>query len=171
MHVRKLTDADVEEFQQLRLRALRDDPEAFSASYEESRTVPLARVAQRLREESTAGDNCLLGAFDASLVGMVGFLRRQGIKERHKGFIWGMYVLPDVRGRGIGKALLSQAIAHAESLTGLVQIHLSVVSIQEAARHLYRALGFEVYGLEPRTLKVGEQYLDEELMVLRLPTR
>ena len=169
MHVRKLTEADAAEFQQLRLRALHDDPEAFSASYEESRTVPLARVTQRLREESTAGDNCILGAFEASLVGMVGFLRRQGLKERHKGFIWGMYVLLDMRGQGIGKALLSQAIAHAESLPGLVQMQLSVVSTQEAARHLYRALGFEAYGVEPRALKVREQYLDEELMVLRLP--
>jgi ribosomal protein S18 acetylase RimI-like enzyme len=171
MHVRKLTEADAAEFQQLRLRALRDDPEAFSASYEESHTVPLARVAQRLREESTTGDNCILGAFETSLVGMVGFMREPGLKEQHKGFIWGMYVQPDRRGQGIGKALLAQVIAHAEHVTGLVQVHLSVVTTQEAARHLYRSLGFEVYGLEPRALKVRGQYLDEEYMVLRLPGR
>jgi len=171
MHVRKLTEADAEDFRHIRLRALRDNPEAFGSSYEESLTIPLARVVQRLREESTAGDNCILGAFEASLVGIVGFQRHPGIKEQHKAMIWGMYVIPDMRGQGIGKALMSQAIAHAESLTGLVQIYLSVVSTQEAARHLYRALGFEVYGLEPRALKVGERYLDEELMVLRLPTR
>jgi len=171
MHVRKLTEADSADFWHLRLRALRDDPEAFSASYEESHPIPLASVVQRLREESTAGDNCILGAFETSLVGMVGFLRQQRLKEQHKGTIWGMYVIPERRGCGIGKALLSQAIAHATNLAGLGQIHLAVVSTQEAARRLYRALGFEVYGVEPRALKVGQQYLDEELMVLRLPPR
>ena len=171
MHVRKLTEADAEDFWNLRLRALRDNPEAFSASYEESRTLPLASVVQRLRDESTAGDNFILGAFEASLVGMVGFHRNQRLKERHKSIIWGMYVIPEMRGQGIGKALLSQAIAYAASLVGLVQIHLAVVSTQEAAKHLYRSLGFEVYGLEPQALEVGKQYFDEELMVLRLPTR
>jgi ribosomal protein S18 acetylase RimI-like enzyme len=168
MHVRKLTEADATEFWQLRLRALRDNPEAFSSSYEESHTIPLVRVMQRLREESIAGDNCILGAFEATLVGMVGFRRHQSIKEQHKSTLWGMYVIPEMRGRGIGKALLSHAIAHATSLAGLVQMHLAVVSTQAAARHLYRSLGFEVYGLEPRALKVGNQYCDEELMVLRL---
>jgi ribosomal protein S18 acetylase RimI-like enzyme len=102
---------------------------------------------------------------------MVGFYRNSGMKEQHKGQIWGMYVIPDMRGRGLGKALLSQAITHAASLAGVVQIHLAVVTAQEAARRLYRSLGFEVYGLEPRALKVGQQYFDEELMVLRLPPR
>ena len=51
-----------------------------------------------------------------------------------------------------------------------VSIVLAAVSCvaQDAARHLYRLLGFEVYGLEPRALKMGDQFLDEELMVLRL---
>jgi ribosomal protein S18 acetylase RimI-like enzyme len=33
---------------------------------------------------------------------------------------------------------------------------------------LYRRLGFEVYGVEPRALKAGNTYLDEALMVLFL---
>jgi hypothetical protein len=39
---------------------------------------------------------------------------------------------------------------------------------EEAARRLYRALGFEVYGYEKHALKVGATYVDEEHMVLWL---
>jgi len=168
MNIRKLTEADTEAFWNLRLQGLRDSPEAFGSSYEESVTTPLASVVQRFQNESTAGDNFILGAFEGSLVGVVGFYRNQRIKDQHKGTIWGMYVIPEMRGRGIGKALMSQAIAYAASVPGIIQIHLAVVTTQDAPRHLYRSLGFEVYGLEPRALKVGDQYLDEELMILRL---
>jgi hypothetical protein len=39
---------------------------------------------------------------------------------------------------------------------------------QEAARRLYNALGFEVYGYEKHALKVGTTYVDEEHRVLWL---
>jgi ribosomal protein S18 acetylase RimI-like enzyme len=48
------------------------------------------------------------------------------------------------------------------------QVSLTVVSGQEAARGLYRSLGFEPYGLESRGLKIGDRYLDNEHMVLKL---
>jgi ribosomal protein S18 acetylase RimI-like enzyme len=50
----------------------------------------------------------------------------------------------------------------------LEQITLAVVTTNEAARSLYRSLGFATYGVEPRALKVGERYLDEDLMTLSL---
>jgi ribosomal protein S18 acetylase RimI-like enzyme len=65
-------------------------------------------------------------------------------------------------------AVVSEAIAQARTIPGLEQLLLAVVTINDAARRLYRSLGFEVYGLEPRALKQGEQYWDEELMILRL---
>src|SRR5438874_13624156 len=101
MYVRKLTETDAEDFWNIRLRALRDNPQAFGSSYEESVTTPLTNVVRRLRNESTAGDNFILGAFEVDLVGTVGFRREQGIKERHKGMIWGMFVVPEMRGKGI----------------------------------------------------------------------
>jgi len=64
--------------------------------------------------------------------------------------------------------LMQTAIERARAQPGLLQIHLAVVSENERAIALYRALGFESYGREPRALHVNGRYLDEELMVLRL---
>jgi len=167
--IRRLTERDAEAFRALRLRALREDPEAFGASYEETAAQPLSAMAARLRPDATS-HNVVLGAFDdhdsAVLIGMVGFRREQPAKSRHKGAIWGMYVPNEARGRGIGRALLERAIAEARTQAGLEQITLAVVSTNAAARQLYLSLGFVVYGVESRALKVDGRYLDEDLMVL-----
>jgi ribosomal protein S18 acetylase RimI-like enzyme len=163
--VRALTEADAEVWWTLRLRALREEPEAFGSSYQEARETPLERVRERFRQP----ESFVLGAFEgAELVGTVGCFRRQGVKERHKATIWGMYVAPEHRGRGLGRGLIVQAIEEARVWPALGQIHLTVTTVNEPARRLYRSLGFEVYGVEPCALKLGERCLDEELMLRRL---
>jgi ribosomal protein S18 acetylase RimI-like enzyme len=80
-----------------------------------------------------------------------------------------MYVEPQYREQGLGKALLLALIERAtKECDGLEQIHLTVVSNNNSAKSLYVSLGFEVYGIEPRALKTDEQYFDEDLMILRL---
>ena len=79
-----------------------------------------------------------------------------------------MYVLPESRGLGAGKALMQELLVRARQIEGLEQLHLAVVTINQAAYQLYRSLGFEVYGTEPKALKSGEKYWDEYLMALYL---
>lgn len=165
MIVRQLTVEDGEIVWQLRLRALQNNPEAFGGTYEETIERGFENYIQRLRG---ANDSFWLGAFEDTLIGMVGFFREEGLKDRHKGFIIGMYVTPEARGKGAGKALLIKAIARARKLVGLDQLHLAVVVTNKPAITLYRSLGFEVYGIEPRALKKDGQYWDEELMILKL---
>lgn len=166
--IRLLTENDAEAYAGLRLRGLRDHPEAFGSSYEEERHRPIDDLKKRLKERSTA-ENFTLGAWRGEvLVGMVGFYREAHLKMRHKGNIWGMYVAPEGRGQGIGRQLLEAALARAKNLDGLEQVNLTVVSTNMAARQLYLSLNFKVFGLESRALKIGEQYFDEEYMVLRL---
>ncbi len=166
MEIRTLTEADVEVFWQVRLRGLRENPEAFGSSYEESVKEPMEQVAGRLRPTP---DKFTLGAFEGeALLGMVGFGRSQYDKERHKGQIWGMYSLPEARGQGLGKKLMQEAIVRASAMPGLEQINLIVAANNPAARGLYLSLGFQPYGLEKRALKMGDQYIDEEFMTLWL---
>lgn len=163
--IRVLSEIDVETFWRLRLRALQEEPESFCATYEESVETSLEEVAQKLK---SSDESFILGARLPELVGMLGFYRRPGLKRRHTGVIWGMYVAPEKRGRGLGKALLSEAIKHASLMSGLKQLALTVMTTRETARCLYLSMGFQSYGTEPQALKLGNRYLDEELMLLKL---
>ncbi len=168
MNIRLITEHDVEAYVTLRLQGLREHPEAFASSYEEEKDRPLDDLRQRLKERSTP-ENFTLGAWqENTLIGMVGFYREIHLKMRHKGNIWGMYVAPEGRGQGIGRRLMEAALERVENVEGLEQVNLTVVSTNAAARQLYLSLGFTVFGLEPRALKIGEQYFDEEYMVLKL---
>ena len=163
--IRALGEADVAAYWELRLRGLREHPEAFGSSYEESRQQPLEEVAARFRR----AEAFILGAtVDGRLVGTVACAREQLQKMRHRATITGMYVAPEARGRGVGRALLEEAIARARGWPGLEQIHLTVVTENAAAGRLYRRHGFVGYGVEPRALKIGDRYVDEELMALDL---
>ena len=165
MLVRKLTGDDLDVLWMMRLQALSDNPEAFGSTYEET----VARGKEVFRQRLGSGDDVFyLGAFDDSLIGIVGFYREEGIKNRHKGYVVSMYVLRERRGQGVGKALVQELIARARQIDGLEQLLLAVVTTNRTASLLYRSLGFEIYGTQPGALKVGESYWDEDLMILRL---
>ncbi len=113
-------------------------------------------------------DSFTLGAFEANeLIGIATFIRETGLKERHKGRIYGVYVTASQRGKGVASALMAELLKRAKEDPSLEQVLLGMAAGQEAARQLYRKFGFEVYGTEPRAIKIGSHYIDEEHMILR----
>jgi ribosomal protein S18 acetylase RimI-like enzyme len=167
VEIRLLADDDAEVFWQLRLEALRDDPASFADSAEEHLKTTIETARERLRKNDPAS-NFVVGLFeDGKLAGTAGFFRYTHNKERHKGHIWGVYVRPESRGKGVGSALMKEIFRRARELDGLEQITL-VASANLPAQRLYKALGFESYGLEPHSLKLGDEYVDDVLMVLWL---
>ena len=160
-HVRRLGPEDAAAFQRLRLEALARDPCAFAASHDEEAEQDLADVAARLERQPVFG-----GFASGALLGVAGFAVPPQAKKRHKGLLWGVYVREAARGRGLGRALVLAVIGHAR--THVVQLHAAVVTTNDAARRLYRSLGFTTYGLKPRGLACAGRYVDQELMVLPL---
>jgi len=167
MEIRILTADDAGEFRRLRLEALERDAEAFGSSAEEHRALSMDEIKARLAPDPA--EHFVMGAFaDGQLGGTAGFFRERPVKQRHKGRIWGVYVTPGMRGAGAGRRLLQAVLERAAAIEGLEQIALSVSTTQDAAMTLYRSLGFESFGCERRSLKIGDRYFDEEYMVLRL---
>lgn len=169
VEVRPLTEADARAFWNLRLRALKEHPDVFGASFEEEQGTPVEDIINLFRNQYSSLENFILGSFiNTELVGIVGFWREQSLKKRHKGWIWGLYVLPKARQQRVGKALMLEAIARAKALPELEQIHITATTHNTKAKHLYESLGFEIYGIERRSLKLSNQYLDDALMVMYL---
>jgi RimJ/RimL family protein N-acetyltransferase len=80
--------------------------------------------------------------------------------------ILGILIDAPHRRRGIGEALMRHAIDRCRGKFEL--IYLTVFSINDRAQRLYRKLGFVPVGHQPRVVRRGDRYYDEEEMILDL---
>jgi ribosomal protein S18 acetylase RimI-like enzyme len=162
--IRPLAVKDLTAFRAVRLDALRLHPRAFGTSYEEEIVYTL--------DDYAAGwptpPGVVLGGFVGDrLVGITGLRVEPRIKQRHKGFIYSVYVDPAFRDFGLAAGLVDAAIAIAREAK-LRLVWLDVAVGNDGARRIYDRLGFRTFGIEPRGLLVDGAFVDEEMMVLDL---
>jgi GNAT superfamily N-acetyltransferase len=165
VEIRLFTEQDAQTLWDLRMLALESEPWSFVDSVEELRAISVQDFATRLR--SGDAENFIVGAFERqTAVGMVGCYQEVPLKRRHKAWIWGVFVAPPARGKGIARSLMQAAIDRATSIPDVDMLLLTVGVGQPAPRKLYESLGFRSFGIEPRGLKIGHDSRDEENMVL-----
>jgi RimJ/RimL family protein N-acetyltransferase len=83
---------------------------------------------------------------------------------RHAGRL-GMGLLPDYRGRGLGRQLVIDAV-RAVRAAGMERIELEVFASNTRAIGLYEALGFVHEGIKRRARKLDGAYDDNVMMAL-----
>jgi RimJ/RimL family protein N-acetyltransferase len=145
--------------------------EAFRAVAAERRFVRTEVVARssgfyrrRFRSSYDERGAQLLAFVGGRLVGSVSVRRDDHPVTRHVATL-DTFVAADHRGRGIGTALMEEAMTWARK-HGLERVELSVYPHNEAALALYRRFGFEQEGRLVRHSKKSYGYEDEILMAV-----
>lgn len=177
----RLTPTDAGRYARLRLRMLTESPWAFAASPEDDATLDRAHLTSLLAEDQNAIFACEAvpsmagsrpdveqGSDEQDLVAAAGILRMKRVKFAHRARIWGVYVEPNYRGRGLGRAVVSAALELARSWPGVEYVDLGVSAHAPPAQRLYESLGFIAWGREPDATAHGCLRYDEVYMTLKL---
>lgn len=161
---RRLVADDAAAFRDLRIAGIVEHPEYFGTPAAEEEAGGLALFAQRIagKQEGEA----VFGAFRGDrLVGVAGFFRvSTSGTMRHRGDLWGVYIVPEERGGETAERLIRTVIDHARSHVDVLTGHVTTTNVR--ARQFYVRLGFGFSGIEYKNLKVGGRYYDQEILVM-----
>lgn len=130
----------------------------------------LSRSLESFEEQlSYPAPNAAFGAFcDGVLVGSAAVAwQSRFASSRHKVVLWGTFVSPRFRRRGVGRLLVTRAIEHART-HAVRRVNLTMYLPNDAAEQLYRSLGFVRYGVEPEAVCLDGIYYDGAQMSLLL---
>jgi ribosomal protein S18 acetylase RimI-like enzyme len=156
-------------YKHLRLESLKNDPQAFIGIHEEKLKVPDDIWREQFSREHTR----ILFLFEGvQAIGIAGYDINHISKNAHVASIFGVYIMPDYRGKDLGKMLVSAVIDDiVKHHPQIIKIKLAVSSSQTAAFHIYESLGFKNTGTLKMEIKHGEEFFDEILLEKFIATR
>ena len=157
IEIRRLPPERWEDYKKIRLQALKTDSQAFGSSYEEE--VLLSEVDWIRRIE-----NAIFALEKNEIVGTIVIFYERGLKTRHIASIYGFYVAPEYRGKGIAKKLLAAALEEIRKRGGILKAKLAVNSEQKVAIKVYEDAGFVLAGRMKKELLVDGRFYDELAM-------
>jgi ribosomal protein S18 acetylase RimI-like enzyme len=164
--IRSLTADDASNFKALRVLAATVSPTAILPTRAEEEHRSIEEISARIECTPT---QAVFGAFDGdTLVGITGVRREALVQASHKATIWGVFVDPSQRGKGLARALLNAATSHASQAWNCAQLILCVNAENTPAKQLYQSMGFTTYGVEPGAMQVDGRFYDEALMIKKL---
>jgi ribosomal protein S18 acetylase RimI-like enzyme len=145
VRVRRLRADEWAAFRELRLAALRADPLAFGSTASREAAYPDARWQDWAVRGGSGSREATFVAEEplGRLVGMAG-----AFPDNARHHLWGMWVHPSCRGRGIGRALLVTLLGWIDVGFPGTEVLLDVNPDQASAVTIYLATGFIFEGGE-----------------------
>lgn len=139
----------------------------YLLSYPDEQSADDEQEARSLEEIERSGNEVeLVAVIDGHIVGSAGAsVVRSRRKVAHRAR-FGISILKEYWGMGIGRALLEASIGCAQQ-AGYTQLQLEVVADNERAVSFYRRAGFEEYGRNPRGYRSASAGY-QELVYMRL---
>ena len=139
MRVRQLAPEDLPTLKAIRLRALQDAPDAYGSTYEGT----VARTDAEWRAWFDSVTPFIAEGADKASLGLAATYR--DADEPSVARLISMWVAPEVRGTGVGDALVQQVVTFAWT-QGAAVVRLDVVERNLPAIKLYERNGFSLTG-------------------------
>lgn len=166
--IRPILPGDAELLLNLRLEALQDSPEAYGEDYDYVAGQPYSTWTDLVAHSLGDGDRAIFVAeIQGALIGMAGVNRSPMKNTRHAASVWGVYVQPAWRGKGLATELVRACIDWGKG-KGLATLRLGVITANPAAIHCYEKCGFRRCGVDPNAFFVNDRYYDLMRMTLLL---
>ncbi len=159
--VRRIDPADWRLYREIRLSALKDSPDAFGTTYAQASQYPDEAWVERLENASPETDFPMFADIDGKPVGLAwAMIEPPTVSVAH---LYQMWVHPEARGKGLGRDLVSSAIAWARARSAS-KVVLEVTCGNDPARRLYEAVGFVPVG-KPQPIRPGSALLEQTMEI------
>lgn len=149
--IRRVRAEEWRELRNIRLRALRDAPDAFETRHDDAANRPEEWWIDWAARSAAGDGQAMFLAWESNHpVGIVGTY-----VEDQRCWLISMWTDPSMRRRGVGAALVEEAARFARAV-GVAELFLHVRFGNDAARHLYERCGFvdTGAGVEEQELKL-----------------
>jgi ribosomal protein S18 acetylase RimI-like enzyme len=133
----------------------------FNAEYDDP-APPQAEMAERIRVLLGHGDTVILLAGEPPCAISVTRFRPGLWSPKLESYLAELYVVPDRRGQGIGRALMEATMAVARA-AGADRMELGTGEDDVAARALYESLGFTCTEHGPEGVETLSLFYEREL--------
>ncbi len=160
--IKKLNKNDWQEWKEIRLEALKKSPDSFLSSFEEENKNPDNIWIEQLESSIKFGY-----FINDKIVGCCGLLIEKAAKISHTATLIRMYVKDEVRGGGVGLALVNFIKDYAKK-NHIKHLYLGCNAENLGAVKLYKKCGFKIYGTRPDYTKVGNKFYDDLIMMCEL---
>ena len=155
--VSQLQNERWEEYKQLRLHALQNDPIAFGSTFNDEKDCLQDAWITKMASMNFA-------ILDDTPIDMISLVREKKTKFRHISNIYSVYVMPEFRRHGIGNMLMQAVMDQALTNPEIVKVKLTVNNSQFAAIRLYERFGFQMVGIMKKEACEGDTFSDELIM-------
>ena len=152
----RLHPTDAADYRALMLDAYARRPDAFTSTVAERASLPLAWWRSRLAEGERPAEMVLGVRREGRLDAVAGLAFEKRERLRHKALLFGMWVAPEARRRGVGRTLVEAVLAQAGARAGIALVQLTVTQGNLEAQALYERCGFRPFGIEPMAVAAGE---------------
>lgn len=165
MTVKRVASSDWQEYKEIRLEALKNEPQAFGSSYNKENERTESEWQNKLaKSEDLNGISFFYAILKEGVFVAIGGAYQDNNKQWN---IIAIYTKKEVRGQGLGQEIFKSIINELKARK-IKKAYLCVNTLQIAAQALYKKNGFIIKQIIKDQLLGDGKYYDEVKMFIDL---